>query len=95
MKIFLKKYLPQIIVGIFITVTAWLITAYANQINKEVDGKASKEMLENAVIKQESNVNLIKKDIKHIEHLLEDQNTDFKERFERVENKLDQLILNK
>lgn len=75
------------------TVTAWFITAYAGQLNDRLDSKASKELLENTVIKQESNVDLIKKDIEHIEHMLENQNIDSKERFERVENKLDQLIL--
>ncbi len=95
MKPFFKQYLSQIIVGLIVAGSIGLAAAYAGQKNEELDSKASKEAVENIVIKQQSNIDLIKKDINHIEHLLEDQNTDFKERFERVENKLDQLILNK
>ena len=87
--------MPQIIATLVVTGVIGILTAYANQKNEEIDGKASKESLEKTVIEQEASVELIKKDIDHIEHLLEDQNTDFKERFDRVENKLDQLIINR
>ena len=94
MKNFLRHNIGQIIVGLVVAGSIAVFTAYAGVINKEIDSKVSKESVESMIIRQESNVDLIKKDIKHIEHLLEDQNIDFKERFERLEDKLDQLILN-
>ncbi len=94
MKKFFQKYFSHILIGIFTAVFLALAGSFVQAIDERIAEKVSLSQIEKIEITQQANLDLIRKDIEHIEKIVEKQYGDSKAQFEKIDAKLERLILN-